>query len=150
MVTKANSKGSSLVGKQVTLTVPAGSTVGATACVDSAGVLTLRSLVVKRPAPGAADDHDDDQHHHDLEHRERAAPAPQVAPLIQPLGTAEGCPDRGRPSRFLPGRAIVRPSPGGLRRVLLALGQPVQLTFRVAPTFRLFARIKPSKGGCTT
>ena len=35
MVTKANSKGSSLVGKQVTLTVPAGSTVGATACVDA-------------------------------------------------------------------------------------------------------------------
>ena len=51
MVTRANSKGSSLVGKQVTLTVPAGSTVGATACVDSAGVLTLRSLVVKRPVP---------------------------------------------------------------------------------------------------
>ena len=51
MVTKANSRGSTLVGKQVTLTVPAGSTVGATACVDSAGALTLRGLVVKPPAP---------------------------------------------------------------------------------------------------
>ncbi len=51
MVTKANSKGSTLVGKQVTLTVPANSTVGATACVDAGGALTLRSLVVKPPAP---------------------------------------------------------------------------------------------------
>ena len=50
-VTKANSKGASLVGKQVTLTVPASSTVGATACVDAAGALTLRGLVAKPPAP---------------------------------------------------------------------------------------------------
>ncbi len=49
-VTNASNGGSSLVGKQATLTVPAGSTVGATACVDAAGALTLRSLVVKPPA----------------------------------------------------------------------------------------------------
>ncbi|HVN62230.1 MAG TPA: hypothetical protein VMT59_13275 [Gaiellaceae bacterium] len=48
-VAKASSSGSLLVGKQVTLTVPAGSTVGATACTDAAGALTLRSLVVKPP-----------------------------------------------------------------------------------------------------
>ncbi len=45
-VTKANDNGSSLVGKQVTLTVPAGSVVGAMACVDTAGALTLHGLVV--------------------------------------------------------------------------------------------------------
>ena len=50
-VTKANHDGSSLVGKQVTLTVPTGSALSATACVDAAGVLTLRSLQVKAPHP---------------------------------------------------------------------------------------------------
>jgi hypothetical protein len=49
-VTKANEHGSSLVGSQVTLTIPTGATVGATACTDAAGsTLTLRSLVVKPP-----------------------------------------------------------------------------------------------------
>jgi len=51
VVTHASNGGSSLVGKQATLTVPAGSTVGATACVDAAGALTLRSLVVRPAAP---------------------------------------------------------------------------------------------------
>lgn len=48
-VTKANHNGSSLVGKPVTLTVPAGSALNATACVDAAGVLTLRGLEVRAP-----------------------------------------------------------------------------------------------------
>ena len=49
-VTQASHGGSGLGGKQVTLTVPAGSAVGATACTDAAGMLTLRSLVVRPPA----------------------------------------------------------------------------------------------------
>jgi hypothetical protein len=45
-VTRANHGGASLVGKQVTLTIPAGATVKANACLDAAGALTLRELHV--------------------------------------------------------------------------------------------------------
>jgi hypothetical protein len=45
-VTKADHKGSSLVGKQVTLTIAAGATLNAKACLDSSGALTLRQLHV--------------------------------------------------------------------------------------------------------
>jgi hypothetical protein len=45
-VGKANHGGSSLVGKQVTLTIPAGATLKANACIDAAGALTLRELHV--------------------------------------------------------------------------------------------------------
>jgi hypothetical protein len=48
-VSKASHSGSALVGKQVTLTIPAGSALSATACTDAAGVLTLRGLQVKVP-----------------------------------------------------------------------------------------------------
>jgi hypothetical protein len=48
-VSKASHGGSALVGKQVTLTVPAGSALSATACTDAAGALTLRGLEVKVP-----------------------------------------------------------------------------------------------------
>ena len=48
-VAKASRDGSSFVGKQVTLNVPPGSSVSATACVDSAGALTLRGLTVRLP-----------------------------------------------------------------------------------------------------
>jgi hypothetical protein len=50
-VAKASHKASSLVGKQVTLTVPAGATLHAKACMDASGALTLRVLKV-------------DEHHH--------------------------------------------------------------------------------------
>jgi len=52
-VSRANHGGSSLVGKQVTLTIPAGATLKANACLDAAGALTLRELHVelKHPAP---------------------------------------------------------------------------------------------------
>lgn len=53
-VSRANHNGASLVGKQVTLTVPAGSSVGATACLDAAGTLTLRGLVIRQPKPTPA------------------------------------------------------------------------------------------------
>lgn len=46
-VVKANKKGSDLVGKSATLTVPAGASVSATACRDAAGNLTLHGLEVK-------------------------------------------------------------------------------------------------------
>jgi hypothetical protein len=45
-VGKANRGGSSLVGKQVTLTIPAGATLKANACMDADGTLTLRELHV--------------------------------------------------------------------------------------------------------
>ena len=45
-VSRANRGGSSLVGKQVTLTIPAGATVSANACLDASGALTLRELHV--------------------------------------------------------------------------------------------------------
>jgi hypothetical protein len=48
-VSQASHGGSALVGKQVTLTVPAGSALSATACTDAAGALTLRGLEVKVP-----------------------------------------------------------------------------------------------------
>jgi len=48
-VDKASDNGSTLVGKQVTLTVPAGSSVGAIACLDAAGTLTLRGFAVFAP-----------------------------------------------------------------------------------------------------
>jgi hypothetical protein len=46
-VDKANHGGQSLVGKQVTLTIPAGASVKANACIDASGVLTLRELHVE-------------------------------------------------------------------------------------------------------
>ena len=46
-VDRANHGGASLVGKQVTLTIPAGARVQATACLDAAGALTLRGLEIK-------------------------------------------------------------------------------------------------------
>ena len=46
-VSKANHGGQTLVGKQVTLTIPAGATVKANACLDASGVLTLRELHVE-------------------------------------------------------------------------------------------------------
>jgi hypothetical protein len=46
-VTKANKKGSALVGKSVALTIAAGSTVHANACIDAAGALTLKELELK-------------------------------------------------------------------------------------------------------
>ena len=45
-VSKASKKAKDLAGKPVTLTIPAGSKVNATACFDAAGALTLRGLVV--------------------------------------------------------------------------------------------------------
>ncbi len=45
-VGKANHGGSSLVGKQVTLTIPAGADLKANACMDASGTLTLRELHV--------------------------------------------------------------------------------------------------------
>jgi hypothetical protein len=48
-VSKANHGGSALVGKLVTLAVPAGSALSATACTDAAGALTLRGLEIKVP-----------------------------------------------------------------------------------------------------
>ena len=149
MVTKANSKGSSLVGKQVTLTVPAGSTVGATACVDSGGRADRSAAWSSSRRPRRR-----------RPRRRPTRPRPRTPRTARTRTTSrttdpaarnrEGRPDEGCPSRFPAARAIVRPSPGGLRRVHLAVGQPLQLIFRVAPTFRLFARIKPSKGGCST
>jgi hypothetical protein len=60
-VDKASKKGSAFVGKPVTLTVPAGSFVQATACVDAAGALTLRSLEVKQAERSGDDEHGDNQ-----------------------------------------------------------------------------------------
>lgn len=48
-VTKSNKSGSSLVGRQVTLTIPAGSSLNANACIDATGALTLRGLEVRTP-----------------------------------------------------------------------------------------------------
>jgi hypothetical protein len=45
-VSKASKKAKDFAGKPVTLTIPAGSKVNATACLDAAGALTLRGLVV--------------------------------------------------------------------------------------------------------
>ena len=45
-VSRAEHKSSSLVGKQVTLTIPAGSALSVQACKDSSGALTLRELHV--------------------------------------------------------------------------------------------------------
>ena len=45
-VSRASHGGSSLVGKQVTLTIPAGAKVSANACLDASGALTLRELQV--------------------------------------------------------------------------------------------------------
>jgi hypothetical protein len=50
-VSRANHGGSSLVGKQVTLTIPAGATLKANACLDAAGALTLRELHVELKHP---------------------------------------------------------------------------------------------------
>jgi len=45
-VTRANHGAQDLVGKSVTLTVPAGASVSANACRDATGKLTLRNLKV--------------------------------------------------------------------------------------------------------
>src|SRR4051812_42536869 len=45
-VSRANHGGSSLVGKQVTLTLPAGAKVSVNACLDASGALTLREFHV--------------------------------------------------------------------------------------------------------
>ncbi len=50
-VSRASHNGASLVGKQVTLAIPAGARVNALACIDSAGALTLRSVRVQVPKP---------------------------------------------------------------------------------------------------
>ena len=60
------------------LTVPAGSTVGATACVDATGTLTLRSLVVKPPAPPATTTTTTTT-------TSNTAKAPRFAPQLAPL-----------------------------------------------------------------
>ena len=44
---RASRGGSSLVGKQVTLTLPAGAKLSANACLDASGALTLRELHVE-------------------------------------------------------------------------------------------------------
>jgi len=46
-VSRASHGGSSLVGKQVTLTLPAGAKLSANACLDASGALTLRELHVE-------------------------------------------------------------------------------------------------------
>jgi hypothetical protein len=51
-VSRASHGGSTLVGKQATLTIPAGTTLRVNACLDAAGTLTLRELHVDgKPAP---------------------------------------------------------------------------------------------------
>ena len=45
-VSRASHGGASLVGKQVTLTFPAGAKLSANACLDASGALTLRELHV--------------------------------------------------------------------------------------------------------
>src|SRR6266550_4655896 len=45
-VSKASKKAKDFAGKPVTLTIPAGSKVNVTACLDAAGALTLRGLEV--------------------------------------------------------------------------------------------------------
>ena len=50
-VSRANHGGSSLVGKQVTLSLPAGATLSANACLDASGNLSLRELHVGKAAP---------------------------------------------------------------------------------------------------
>jgi len=46
-VSRASHGGASLVGKQVTLTLPAGAKLSANACLDASGALTLRELHVE-------------------------------------------------------------------------------------------------------
>ena len=50
-----------------------------------------------RQAPGGIADHDHDDH---LEHGERAAPAPQLAPLIDATRSARGAAPQGAPRVF--------------------------------------------------
>jgi hypothetical protein len=50
-VVKAGRQNASLVGQQVTLTIPAGSALKANVCMDAAGALTLRDLKVQKPRP---------------------------------------------------------------------------------------------------
>ena len=46
-VTRSSKAGASLVGNPATLTIPAGSSVNANACIDAAGALTLQGLEVR-------------------------------------------------------------------------------------------------------
>jgi len=50
-VSRSEHKSSSLVGKQVTLTIPAGSALSVQACRDATGALTLRGLHVGKASP---------------------------------------------------------------------------------------------------
>ena len=102
LVAKANNAGASLVGKQVTLNVTASSTVGATACVDAAGVLTLRSLVVRPPAaaPTTTTTTTTTTTNSNTKSAVAALAPPQLAPLIEPARTARGAPTEGVPRVF--------------------------------------------------